>query len=308
MRVVFMGSPDFAVPSLRALAAAHDVVGVYTQPDKPRRRGKGLVPTAVKEAALELGLSVLQPRTLRDAEELARLVILAPEVICVAAYGMILPPSVLAVPRYGCVNVHASLLPRHRGAAPVHRAILDGDVLAGVSIMRMEEGLDTGPFARVASTPVANADVATLTATLAKLGADALLCALEEIESGSAVWVEQDPAAVTYAAKITDADLALDPSLGLTDALRRVRASSGSARSKLALPGHTMDVVSASTAEPGIYVAPGLLVRSPDSLLVGLADGTMSADKVRPEGKAVMSGHAFALGARIDQPTAWGRA
>ncbi|MDO8987137.1 MAG: methionyl-tRNA formyltransferase, partial [Coriobacteriia bacterium] len=123
MRVVFMGSPEFAVPALQALNAAHEVVAVYTQPDKVRRRGRKLVPTAVKQAALELGLEVLEPRSLRDADEIERLSAMAPDVICVAAFGMILPSEVLAIPAQGCVNVHASLLPRHRGAAPIHRAI-----------------------------------------------------------------------------------------------------------------------------------------------------------------------------------------
>lgn len=306
MRVVFMGSPDFAVPSLRALTARHDVVGVYTQPDKPRRRGKELVPTPVKAAALELGLEVFQPRTLRDAEEIERLGSLKPEIIVVAAYGMILPPAVLEIPPMGCVNVHASLLPRHRGAAPVHRAILDGDESAGVAIMRMEEGLDTGPYATTARTLVGDADVTTLTSTLAELGAIALLEALDEIESGTVIWTAQDPAAVTYAGKITDADLALDPALALVDALRRVRASSGSARSKLKVSGRVIDVLRANASHES--VAPGMVVREGDALLIGFADGTMRAEEVRPEGKSAMSGHAFALGARISEPVAWERA
>ena len=301
-----MGSPDFAVPSLRALVAHREVVGVYTQPDKPRRRGKELVPTPVKVAALELGLEVVQPRTLRDPEEIERLSVLSPDVIVVAAYGMILPPAVLEIPVLGCVNVHASLLPRHRGAAPVHHAILDGDESAGVAIMRMEEGLDTGPYARTASTPVGDADVVTLTASLAELGATALLEVLDEIENGTVVWTAQDETAVTYASKITDADLVLDPTLTLVDALRRVRASSGSARSKLKVAGRVIDVLHASTSHES--VPQGMVVHGADALLIGLADGTMHAEVVRPEGKAAMSGHAFALGARISEPQVWERA
>jgi len=301
-----MGSPDFAVPSLRALAERFDVVGVYTQPDKPRRRGTELVPTPVKVAALELGLEVFQPRTLRDAEEIERLAALDPDIVVVAAYGMILPLAVLEIPPLGCVNVHASLLPRHRGAAPVHRAILDGDEYAGVAIMRMEEGLDTGPYATTASTPVGDADVATLTSSLAELGATALLETLDEIENGTVVWTAQDETAVTYAGKITDADLALDPTLTLVDALRRVRASSGSARSKLRVSGRAIDVLRATAADES--VEPGMVVRGDDALLIGFSDGTMHAEEVRPEGKAAMSGHAYALGARISEPVAWERA
>lgn len=306
MRVVFMGSPEFAVPSLRALATRHEVVCVYTQPDKPRRRGKELVPTPVKLAALELGIEVREPRTLRDESEVAALAALSPDIIVVAAYGMILPREVLEVPLYGCVNVHASLLPRHRGAAPIHRAILDGDEFAGVAIMRMEEGLDTGPYALTASTPVGAEDVVSLTAILADLGAAALLQTLDLIEAGTVVWTAQDESLVTYANKITDADLALSPDLRLEDALRRVRAASGSARSKLSIAGRTLDVLRAA---PDLTpLAPGIVALGRDALLVGFSDGTLRAEEVRPEGKAAMSGRAFALGARIADGDPWGPA
>ncbi|MDP2232113.1 MAG: methionyl-tRNA formyltransferase [Actinomycetota bacterium] len=306
MRVVFMGSPEFAVPALQALNAAHQVVAVYTQPDKVRRRGRELVPTAVKQAALELGVEVFEPRTLRDADEITRLSTMAPDVICVAAYGMILPPDVLAIPAHGCVNVHASLLPRHRGAAPIHRAILEGDHVVGVSIMRMEEGLDTGPFALTAQTRVGDSDVTSLTETLATLGAEALMETLDAIENGTVTWIAQDDSIATYASKISDSDLALYPDLRLVDAIRRVRASSPSARSKLAVAGRTIDVVRASASTESI--APGTLQLGSECLLVGFADGAMCAQEVRPEGKQVMSGRSFALGARIADPVCWERA
>lgn len=306
MRVVFMGSPEFAVPALLALNIVHEVVAVYTQPDKVRRRGRELVPTPVKRSALELGLEVFEPRTLRDDDEIARLRAMAPDVICVAAYGMILPPDVLAIPAHGCVNVHASLLPRHRGAAPIHRAILDGDPVAGVSIMRMEEGLDTGPFALTAQTSVGESDVTSLTATLATLGAEALMEALEAMDNGTVRWIAQDDSLATYASKISDSDLALAPDLCLVDAIRRVRASSPSARSKFAIAGRSIDVVRASASpEP---IAPGTLRLGSECLLLGFADGTMCAQEVRPEGKQVMSGRSFALGARIADPISWERA
>jgi len=306
-----MGSPEFAVPSLRALAQHHEVVAVYTQPDKPRRRGKELVPTPVKLAAIELGIEVLEPATLRSADQAARLANLAPDVVCVAAYGMILPPEILSIPKLGCINVHASLLPRHRGAAPIHRAILDGDVMAGVSIMLMEEGLDTGPYAATAAVEVDDLGVAELTSLLAEEGARVLLMTLDEIAAGSVSWQVQDDAAATYAAKITDADLVLEPTLALTDALRRVRASSGSARAKLRFAGRSIDILEAGSAagDPSEDApASGMLLRGPDSLLVGFSDGVLAARVVRPEGKQVMSGHAFALGARIDSPAPWERA
>ncbi|MRR13387.1 methionyl-tRNA formyltransferase, partial [bacterium] len=146
MRVVFMGTPSFAVPSLMALASRHEVTLVVTRPDRAAGRGTSLRHSAVKCAALDLGLPLLQPSTLRG-DECERIAAAAPDVICVAAFGMILPPEVLGIPRYGCINVHASLLPTYRGAAPVQRAILAGDPVTGVSIMRMEQGLDTGAYA-----------------------------------------------------------------------------------------------------------------------------------------------------------------
>lgn len=303
-----MGSPEFAVPSLRALAQRHEVVAVYTQPDKPRRRGKDLVPTPVKLASLELGIPVLQPATLRSPEQVEALSQLAPDVVCVAAYGMILPPEILVVPRLGCINVHASLLPRHRGAAPIHRAILEGDTHAGVSIMLMEEGLDTGPYAATASVEVDELSVEQLTTLLAEEGARALLATLDELDAGSVTWRKQDDASATYAAKVTDADLALDPIITLDQALRRVRASSDSARAKLRYAGRTIDVLEASSAagDPVAQtVAPGELRRGADALLLGFADGVMRASLVRPEGRQAMSGHAFALGARLDSPMPW---
>ncbi len=306
MRVVFMGTPEFAVPSLLALCAAHEVVAVYTQPDRVRRRGKELVPTPVRIAAEESGIPVYTPRTLRDEVEIAALAKLRPDVICVAAYGMILPPEVLAIPPYGCVNVHASILPRHRGAAPIHRAILDGDELAGVSIMRMEEGLDTGPYATTASVPVDGLDVEALTAAIAGIGAEALLEILAAIEAGTVVWTAQDDSSATYAPKVTDADLALSPDLPIEAALRRVRASTDSARSKLVIAGRTLDVLRAVPAAADL--PPGLALGVRGSLLVGFADGVMSAEEVRPEGRGVMSGAAFAAGARIVEPVEWGPA
>ncbi|HZU76299.1 MAG TPA: methionyl-tRNA formyltransferase, partial [Dehalococcoidia bacterium] len=158
-RVVFMGSPAFAVPALAALVAAgYTVVGVYTQPDRPGGRGNRLLPPAVKEAALRLGLPVLQPPSLRRPEALAELRALGPDLIVVAAFGQILRPAVLNLPPHGCLNIHASLLPRHRGASPVAAAILAGDAETGVSIMQMDPGLDTGPVIARRATPIRDQD------------------------------------------------------------------------------------------------------------------------------------------------------
>jgi methionyl-tRNA formyltransferase len=188
MRVVFMGTPDFAVPSLRALAAAHDVLAVYTAPDRPAGRGLHLQPSAVKVAADAMGLDVAQPESFKDVAAVESLTALHPDVLCVAAYGLILPRAALDAPRLGSLNVHASLLPRWRGAAPIERAILAGDDLAGVSIMLMEEGLDTGPFALQVAVPVLEAVAAELRSALAQAGARALLAVLDEMTTGVVSW------------------------------------------------------------------------------------------------------------------------
>ena len=214
------------MPALRAIVAAgHRVAAVYTQPDRPAGRGRTLTPSPVKLAALEAGLSVLQPPTLRDPDAAAALAAFAPDVMVVAAYGLLLPPAVLAVPRLGCVNIHASLLPRWRGAAPVQRALLAGDAHTGTSIMRMEAGLDTGPVYATAVLPIGPRDTAaTLTAALAVQGAELLLQVLAALEAGTATPVRQAPDGVTYAHKLDKAEARLDWTLGATVLDRRVRA------------------------------------------------------------------------------------
>ena len=192
MRVVFMGTPKLAADILVEIAQQHEVVCVYTRPDAVRGRGAKLEPSSVKAAAERLGIPVRTATSLRDAEEQAHLAELAPDAICVAAYGCILPREVLEIPRYGCLNVHASLLPRWRGAAPIERAILAGDEQTGVCIMRMEEGLDTGPYCVRRATEVEGKSAAELTDELANLGARALLTGLSVVEQGGAEWTFQD--------------------------------------------------------------------------------------------------------------------
>lgn len=303
MRVVFMGTPEFAVPSLRALCAAHEVSLVYTQPDRPAGRGRALRPSPVSQLARDLGVPVRQPASLRDASETEVLRALEPDVVCVAAYGLILPPEILEVPKFGCVNVHASLLPRHRGAAPVHRAILEGDRVTGVSIMRMEEGLDTGPYA--AQLPVALEDLSLdeATALIAKAGANLLLAVLALVECGRAVWHPQDDSAATYAHKVTRGDLVLDPGLSAEHALRRIRASSRSAGARISVGGRPVSVIRAGYA--GAEVASGEVAVTPDSLILGFADGALVLEAVRPEGRGDMNGACYARGARLETGATW---
>jgi methionyl-tRNA formyltransferase len=201
MKVVFMGTPDFAVPALRALAARHEVVCVYTQPPRPAGRGKRDRPSPVQIAAEALGLTVRHPATLRTPGEQAAFAGLDADVAVVVAYGLILPQPVLDAPRLGCLNIHASLLPRWRGAAPIHRAILSGDTATGISIMRMEAGLDTGPVLLCAPTPIGAEDTtADLHDRLAEMGADLIVQTLDRLPS--LVAVAQSEHGVTYATKI----------------------------------------------------------------------------------------------------------
>ena len=215
MRVIFAGTPGFAVPALRALVhaghAGHTVALVLTQPDRPAGRGMAAQPGSVKRAAMELGLPIYQPAGLKDAASQARLATAAPDLLIVAAYGLILPQAVLDIPRFGALNIHGSLLPRWRGAAPIQRAIEAGDPRTGVGIMQMEAGLDTGPVLLEASTPIEPADTTgTLHDRLADLGAQVLMQVLADFDRYRRAARPQVATGMTYAAKITKAEAALD--------------------------------------------------------------------------------------------------
>lgn len=226
MRIVFAGTPEFAVPPLAALCASrHEVVGVLTQPDRPAGRGRKLAMSAVKDFALQQGLPIAQPQTLRSAEGRESLVHWQPDVLVVVAYGLILPVEVLSMPRFGCLNIHASLLPRWRGAAPIQRAILAGDEYTGVTLMQMDVGLDTGPMLLQRRVAIgADVDSAALHATLAQVGAEALLETLEGLEAGTLAAQPQPSSGVTYAAKIDKAEARIDWQHDAIDIARRVRA------------------------------------------------------------------------------------
>lgn len=223
MRVVFMGSPDFAVPTLDAVVAVgHDVAAVYTQPPRPAGRGKALQPTAVEKHARALGLEVRSPRSLKSPEEQAAFGALEADVGVVAAYGLILPQAILDAPRLGCLNVHASLLPRWRGAAPVQRAIMAGDEETGVTIMQMEAGLDTGPMRHAAIIPIGDSNAAELTERLANLGAVLMTDVLSAPDDYPPV--PQTEEGVTYAAKIAKAEARIEWSGPASELQRHVQA------------------------------------------------------------------------------------
>jgi methionyl-tRNA formyltransferase len=225
MKIAFTGTPEFAVPTLLALMRSpHQLVGVLTQPDRPRGRGQRLSPSPVK-AALDPSVPVAQPAKLRSAEELADLAAWRPDVLVVVAYGLILPRAVLDIPRLGCVNVHASLLPRWRGAAPVERALLAGDATTGVTIMNMDEGLDTGPILLQRAVAIDPSDTGvSLRARLAELGAPLLLEALQGLAAGTLSPRPQPPEGITYARKLEKSEAPIDWSRPAAEIERRVRA------------------------------------------------------------------------------------
>ena len=212
LRIVFMGTPDFSVPSLEKLAqAGYDIAAVYSQPDKQRGRGKKVTYSPVKEKALELGLPVFQPDSMRDESVIAKLRELAPDVIIVIAYGKILPKAVLDIPKYGCLNVHGSLLPKYRGAAPIQYAVKDGEAESGVTVMLLDEGMDTGKMLKKAAIPLdAKETTGTLFDKLSLLGAQTLLTVLGDLPAYEASAVPQNESQATYTAKITKEEAHLD--------------------------------------------------------------------------------------------------
>ncbi len=253
LRLVFAGTPEFALPTLVALAVSrHAVVGVLTQPDRPAGRGRALRPSAVKEEALRLGLPVAQPSELKSPTALEPVLAWAPDLIVVAAYGLILPRAPLSLARLGCINVHASLLPRWRGAAPIERAILAGDRESGISIMQMEAGLDTGPVFATAVVPIGAASTAAeLHDVLAPLGARLLLETLNELEAGRARAQPQSDRGITYAPKITRADARIDWSASAVSIDRQVRALNPWPVAETLWRGAQLRIWEAATVESG---------------------------------------------------------
>ena len=302
-RVVFMGTPEFAVPSLSALAEACDVALVVTRPDAVRGRGRRLEPSPVKARALELGLPVLEASRMTP-EALEALRAAAADVFCVAAYGCILPDEVLTMAPAGCVNVHASLLPRWRGAAPIQRSILAGDERTGVSIMRIGHGVDTGAYCAQASTTVAGKTATELTGELARLGAGLLVETLPAVVGGTAAWVEQDEALVTHAAKISKAELMLDPADPAAENVLRVLASSDAAPARCTVAGRGARVTLAREGEKDL--ASGEVAAARGRVLLGCAEGSLEVLRVKPDGKREMEASAWAAGLRGDG-LSWGR-
>jgi methionyl-tRNA formyltransferase len=304
LRVVFMGSPAFAVPSLDGLiAAGHEIALVLAQPDRPAGRGRQPTPPPVAAFARERSLPLFQPPSLKPPEAFARVREAGPDVIVVAAYGLILRREVLELPRLGCLNVHASLLPRHRGAAPVSAAILAGDAETGVCLMRMEVGLDTGPVLARLSTPIGPTDTTpTLTDRLAQLGRKVLDDTLPRWAAGEIVPEPQDDTLATYAPKITREDARLDWSLSAEELWRRVRAYRGWPDAFTTWQGKQLKVLAAHPVPAQDDAAPGHVVLTGDggkqSPAVVTGDGLLVLDTVAVEGKRPSDGPSFLNGAR----------
>lgn len=306
MRVVFMGTPDFAVPSLRELASRFEVVLVLTRPDAVRSRGKKLEPSPVKAAALELDIPVMEATRITP-KVMDRLHEADADIFCVAAYGCILPDEVLNMAPLGIVNVHASLLPRWRGAAPIQRAILAGDERAGISIMRIGHGVDTGAYCAQASCSVAGKTADELTAELAQLGADLLCDTLPALADGAAAWTEQDESLVTHAQKISKAEMRLDPQESALVNLRRVLASSDAAPARCIAAGKPVRIMRAVAADGDASMcAAGELVCQSKRIYIGCSDGVLEVTSVKPDGKRQMDASAWAAGLHGDGLT-WGK-
>jgi len=303
MRIIFMGTPEFAVPSLDRLAHESEVVLAVTRPDAVRSRGSDLEPSPVKACAVRLGIPVLETSRITPAV-LSAVRDARPDVICVVAFGCILPDELLAIAPLGCVNVHGSTLPRWRGAAPIQRAILAGDERAGISIMRIVRGIDAGAYCRQAEVEIGDKGCAELMSELAEVGSRELAAALAQMADGSVAWVEQDPALVTSAAKVTKAEMRLDPSDTARANARRVQASTDAAPARLELSGRGLRVLAARRADDSL--GEGDVVVNRGRVVLGCADGALELLSVRPDGKREMTAGAWAAGLR-ERELSWKR-
>jgi len=296
-KIVFMGSPDFALPSLRGLAQNYDVVGVVTQPDRASGRGRELKSPRVKLIAQERKIPIIQPERLRAPEAMEQLRAWNPDLIVIAAFGQILRKDVLDLPRSGCINVHASLLPRWRGAAPINAAILHGDEETGVTIMKMDVGLDTGPMLTQRSIRLTREDTAgSVTESLSHLGADLLIETLPDYLSGKLEPIPQPEEGMTYAPMLKKEEGRLDFTRPAEELERRVRAFNPWPGAFMEFDHTLLKVHSAHVARGAASVGQRLVYQ--DQPAVGAGGGLLILDEVQPAGRKSMSGRSFLAGAR----------
>lgn len=295
LRIAFAGTPEFAMPTLEALVAAqHAVVGVWTQPDRPAGRGRKLRSSPVKRRALELNLPVYQPDTLKHTDARAQIKSTGPDVMVVAAYGLLLPAAVLEIPRYGCVNIHASLLPRWRGAAPIQRAILAGDAESGITLMQMNRGLDTGDLLSTRRTAIHDDDTAqTLHDRLAALGADTIVEWLAQMPDAKPV--PQDESRTTYAAKLTREESRLDWPLPASELARQVRAYNPWPVAHTRWQGEPLRIWRARAISAVASAKPGSIIETGrDGIDVATGNGVLRISELQAAGGRRMPAAEFA--------------
>ena len=321
LRVIFAGTPDFAADNMAALLASqHDVIAVYTQPDRPAGRGRKLTPSPVKVLAQKHGIEVFQPNSLKGEAEQQALAALDADIMVVVAYGLLLPQAVLDAPRLGCINVHASLLPRWRGAAPIQRAIEAGDAQSGVTIMQMDAGLDTGDMLMIRTTPITKTTTGgELHDTLAELGAEALVETLDALAAGGLVPTPQPEAGVTYAAKLSKAEAELDFHQDASALAARVHAFNPWPVTWCALGDDRLRIHLAHVLDDGEATAPGTLVDHQGGLVVAcgkdgrgrlaITHAQLPGGKALPVSELLRSrADRFPIGSTLGHPQADGKA
>lgn len=298
MRIVFMGTPDFAVPALVALhEAGHEIACVYTQPPSRSGRGKKLRPSPVQAKAEELGFEVRSPKSLRNDEAQGQFAALGADIAVVAAYGLILPQAVLDAPTHGCLNIHASILPRWRGAAPIHRAIMAGDEETGVTIMQMEAGLDTGPMRHIVRTPVGAKTTGEMFAELGQMGAGAMVEVLSDLDAYPPV--PQDDALASHAAKIDKAEARIDWSQASGELVRHVAGLAPFPGAWFEIGEERVKLLLAEEAEGA--GAPGEVLD--DDLTIACGEGAIRPLELQRAGKPAMSREDFLRGRPIEAGT-----
>lgn len=291
LRIVFAGTPDFAARHLAALLSSqHDVIAVYTQPDRPAGRGKKLTASPVKNIALEHDIPVYQPASLRNTDAQQELAALNADIMVVVAYGLLLPTEVLETPKLGCINVHGSILPRWRGAAPIQRSIWAGDTETGVTIMQMDEGLDTGDMLKIATLPIEAHDTsATMYEKLAELGPDALVDCLAEIAAGTAVAEKQNDELANYAKKLSKEEAKIDWSMDAAAIERCIRAFNPWPMSYFSVAEQNVKVWRAEVEVDNRGKAPGtILSADKQGILVATGEGALRLVELQPPGKKAM--------------------
>jgi methionyl-tRNA formyltransferase len=297
-RIIFLGTPEFAVPILDVLTKTpHEIVGVLTRQDKPAGRGGNVQASPIKQLALSRNLPIFQPKTLKRKEEIERLRELRPDLILVSAYGLILPREVLEIPLRGCINTHASLLPRHRGAAPIPAAILAGDEQSGVTLMRMDEGIDTGPIMVQRAIRIENRDTTwTLTAKLSRLAAELVIETMPKIFANEIIARPQDESHATYARTIKKDEGLIDWNLPSEEVARRVRAYNPWPSAYTIWNGSVLKILGAEPAASEANLKPGTVIRTGDEITVTCGKGKLVLREVQLAGKRAMGVEEFVRG------------